>query len=91
MSPIALPYPRQWEADVVLTDGGTAHLRPITAEDADRLRAFHSRLSRDTVYNRFFAYRPTLSDRDIARFTQVDHDDRVALVATLQDLSLIHI
>lgn len=80
-----LPYPRQWEADVVLTDGGTAHVRPITAEDADRLRAFHSRLSKETVYNRFFAYRPSLSDADVARFTQVDHADRVALVATLQD------
>ena len=85
MSAAPLPYPRQWEADVVLTDGGTAHLRPITAEDADRLRDFHSRLSKETVYNRFFAYRPTLSAADVARFTQVDHEDRVALVATLQD------
>lgn len=80
-----LPYPRHWEADVVLTDGGTAHVRPITAEDADRLRTFHSRLSKETVYNRFFAYRPSLSDADVTRFTQVDHADRVALVATLQD------
>ena len=79
------PYPRQWEADVVLTDGATAHVRPITADDADRLRSFHTRLSKETVYNRFFAYRPTLSDTDVARFTQVDHSDRVALVATLQD------
>lgn len=78
-----LPYPRSWEADVVLADGGTAHLRPIRPDDADRLRAFHSRLSEQTVYNRFFAYRPTLSDDDVARFTQVDHDDRAALVATL--------
>lgn len=85
MARVPLPYPRQWEADVVLTDGGTAHLRPIAAEDADRLRALHSRLSKETVYNRFFAYRPSLSDADVARFTQVDHDDRVALVATLQD------
>ena len=76
-------YPRRWEADVVLTDGGTVHLRPIRAEDAELLQAFHSRLSKETVYNRFFAYRPSLSDADLARFTQVDHDDRVALVATL--------
>jgi acyl-CoA synthetase (NDP forming)/GNAT superfamily N-acetyltransferase len=69
----------------VLTDGGTAHLRPIRPEDADRLRAFHGRLSQETVYNRFFAYRPALSDADVARFTQVDHDDRAALVATLHD------
>ena len=80
-----LDYPRQWEADVVLSDGGTARLRPIQSGDADRLRSFHSRLSKETVYNRFFAYRPVLSDPDIARFTQVDHHDRVALVATLRD------
>jgi acyl-CoA synthetase (NDP forming)/GNAT superfamily N-acetyltransferase len=77
------PYPRHWEADVVLSDGGTAHLRPITPQDADRLREFHGRLSQESVYNRFFAYRPTLSDADVTRFTQVDHDDRAALVATL--------
>ena len=80
-----LPYPGHWEADVVLTDGGTAHVRPILAEDVDRLRAFHSRLSKETVYNRFFAYRPVLSDADVARFTQVDHDNRVALVASVND------
>lgn len=85
MRPDQLPYPRHWEADVVLTDGGTAHLRPIRAEDADPLRAFHEGLSKETVYNRFFAYRPSLSDADVARFTQVDHADRVALVATLRD------
>ena len=78
-----LPYPRSWEADVVLTDGGTAHLRPIRPDDGDRLRAFHARLSEQTVFNRFFAYRPVLSDDDVARFTRVDHDDRAALVATL--------
>ncbi len=76
-------YPSRWEADVVLADGGTVHLRPIRPDDADGLAAFHSRLSKETVYNRFFAYRPVLSGADVARFTQVDHDDRVALVATL--------
>jgi acyl-CoA synthetase (NDP forming)/RimJ/RimL family protein N-acetyltransferase len=78
-----LPAPGAWEADVVLNDGGTTHLRPIRPDDADRLRAFHSRLSQQTVFNRYFAYRPVLSDADVARFTQVDMRDRVALVATL--------
>ena len=79
------PYPRHWEADVVLTDGGTTRVRPIRPDDADRLRSFHLRLSKETVYNRFFAYRPALSDKDVARFSRVDHDDRAALVATLND------
>ncbi|MFV2194920.1 GNAT family N-acetyltransferase [Nocardiopsis sp. LOL_012] len=76
-------YPNHWEADVVLTDGGTAHLRPITAADADLLRDFHSRLSPETIYYRFFAPYPRLSDRDVERFTTVDYEDRVALVATI--------
>ena len=42
-------YPAHWEADVVLTDGGTLHLRPILPGDADRLVAFYSRLSAETI------------------------------------------
>ena len=78
-----LGYPAHWQADVVLRDGGTAHLRPILPDDADLLRRFHSRLSDETIYNRFFSLYRSLSDRDIERFTVVDHRDRVALIATV--------
>jgi len=79
------PYPRHWEADAVLADGGTVHVRPITPDDADRLREFHGRLSPDTVYNRFFSMVRTLPARDVERFTNVDHDERAAVVALLRD------
>jgi succinyl-CoA synthetase alpha subunit/RimJ/RimL family protein N-acetyltransferase len=78
-------YPAHWEADVVLADGGTVSLRPIRPDDADRLREMHSRLSADTVYMRFFSLVRTLPARDVERFTNVDHDDRVAFVALLRD------
>jgi acyl-CoA synthetase (NDP forming)/RimJ/RimL family protein N-acetyltransferase len=78
-------YPAHWEADVVLADGGTVHVRPIRPDDADRLRAMHGRLSTETVYMRFFAMVRTLSARDVERFTTLDHDERVALVAVLRD------
>ena len=58
-------YPKHWEADVVLTDGGTAHIRPITPDDATLLQEFHSRLSPETIYYRFFAPYPKLSSRDV--------------------------
>jgi acyl-CoA synthetase (NDP forming)/RimJ/RimL family protein N-acetyltransferase len=77
-------YPAHWEADAVLADGGTVHLRPITPDDADRLRAFHARLSPETVYNRFFTLVRALPARDVERFTRVDHDERAAVVALLQ-------
>ncbi len=78
-------YPKHWEADVVMRDGGTCHLRPIRADDDQRLHEFHSHLSPETIYYRFFAPYPTLSDRDVARFTQVDYDKRAAMVATMGD------
>ncbi|SDK71546.1 bifunctional GNAT family N-acetyltransferase/acetate--CoA ligase family protein [Nonomuraea jiangxiensis] len=76
-------YPAHWEADVVLADGGTAHVRPIRPADADRLRSFYSRLSDESIYFRFFGPRPNLSDREVERFTNVDYVNRVALIATI--------
>lgn len=80
-----VPYPDHWEADVVLADGGTAHLRPIRPGDADTLREFYARLSAETIYYRFFSPRPRLSDREIEHFTRVDYVNRVALIATIGD------
>jgi acyl-CoA synthetase (NDP forming)/GNAT superfamily N-acetyltransferase len=78
-------YPVEWEADVVLTDGGVAHLRPIRPSDADMLVQFYDRVSPESKYLRFFAPYPKLTDRDVARFTQVDYVDRVALILTVAD------
>lgn len=78
-------YPRHWEADVVLSDGGTVHLRPITPDDADKLLAFHGRLSERTRYYRYFGPYPRMPRRDLERFSTVDHADRVAFAALLGD------
>ncbi|HWV27370.1 MAG TPA: GNAT family N-acetyltransferase, partial [Aeromicrobium sp.] len=72
-----------WEADVLLKDGRVAQLRPITPDDADLLVEFYSRVSEESKYYRFFAPYPNLSDRDIKRFTHVDHHRRVAFVVTM--------
>nr|WP_221493960.1 GNAT family N-acetyltransferase [Actinomadura coerulea] len=58
-------------------------MRPIRPEDADLLRAFHARLSPESIYYRFFSPRPQLSDREVEHFTTVDHDRRAALIATI--------
>ncbi|WP_104179443.1 GNAT family N-acetyltransferase [Arthrobacter sp. B0490] len=75
-------YPEYWEADVVLRDGGTGHLRPISPSDADAVQAFHVRQSQNSIYLRFFTYKAKLSAKELKRFTEVDHRDRVAFVIT---------
>ncbi|MGW6560063.1 bifunctional acetate--CoA ligase family protein/GNAT family N-acetyltransferase [Streptomyces hydrogenans] len=76
-------YPDHWEADVVLRDGGTARIRPITADDADRLVSFYEQVSDESKYYRFFAPYPRLSAKDVHRFTHHDFVDRVGLAATV--------
>jgi len=76
-------YPAHWEADVVLRDGGTARVRPIAADDADRLVSFYEQVSDESKYYRFFAPYPRLSAKDVHRFTHHDFVDRVGLAATV--------
>jgi acyl-CoA synthetase (NDP forming)/ribosomal protein S18 acetylase RimI-like enzyme len=76
-------YPKHWEADVLLRDGQAAHLRPITGADEQLLVEFYEQVSAQSKYMRFFAPMPRLSERDVKRFTHVDHQDRVAFVLTV--------
>ncbi|MGW1621751.1 bifunctional acetate--CoA ligase family protein/GNAT family N-acetyltransferase [Streptomyces sp. NPDC002172] len=76
-------YPSHWEADVVLRDGGTARIRPITVDDAERLVSFYEQVSDESKYYRFFAPYPRLSAKDVHRFTHHDFVDRVGLAATI--------
>ncbi|MEV7635993.1 GNAT family N-acetyltransferase [Pseudarthrobacter enclensis] len=77
-------YPEHWEADVVLRDGGTAHLRPIHPSDAEAIQTFHAGQSQNSIYMRFFAFKARLSAKELKRFTEVDYKDRVAFVITMR-------
>lgn len=76
-------YPSHWEADVVLRNGSTAHLRPIQPNDSDGLQKMHQGQSESSVYMRYFTYKSSLTAKELKRFTEVDHVDRVAFVVTL--------
>jgi GNAT superfamily N-acetyltransferase len=55
--PAAFPiYPVHYACDVVLRNGSTLHLRPIRAEDAAALQAFHQHLSPESLYLRFMSF-----------------------------------
>ena len=60
----AWDYPRHWIADVLASDGGVVHLRPIVPDDADRIVAFHSKLSERTRY--IIVFKPGSADERLA-------------------------
>jgi RimJ/RimL family protein N-acetyltransferase len=67
-----------------LLDGTCVGIRPIEPSDAADLVAFHDSLSRESTRMRFFTVHPHLSEREVERFTTVDHHDRQALVAVAE-------
>jgi RimJ/RimL family protein N-acetyltransferase len=71
--------------DEVLRDGTRVAVRSIEASDGPRLVRFHATLSFETIRTRFFGVHPYLSASEIERFTTVDHHDREALVALVDD------
>ncbi len=76
-------YPTRWEADVALTDGGTAHIRPVRPDDGPMIEAFHARQSRESIYFRYFSPMPTLTARELARLTKVDYLDHLTFLGLL--------
>jgi len=75
------PYPRELEETIGLRHGVTVRLRPIRPEDADLERAFVAALSPQALYRRFMMPVKELSPQMIERFTQIDYDRELALVA----------
>ena len=66
-----------------LADGTVVDLRPMAPDDEERLLRFHSTLSVETTYLRYFSPHPTLRPEEVHRFTHVDHRNREAFVATV--------
>jgi len=73
----------RWECDVILTDGGTVHVRPLGTEDGDLLVLFHSGLSDDTAFEQFFSPQSAPKIDELEAVTGLDHQARVVLVAEL--------
>ena len=67
---------------VTLSDGSAVCLRPIRADDAERLQAFHTRLSPNSIYLRWLAAHPVLSPEEARQLSDLDYVTRMAFVAT---------
>ncbi len=77
-------YPAYREADVVLRDGSTVHLRPVRSEDGAALRELFEGLSPGSRTFRFFSGASNL-EAAAERMADVDYEQRYGLVATRGD------
>jgi acetyltransferase len=75
------PYPRHMESELNLPEVGPLRVRPIRPEDAELLQQLFLSLSPRSIYLRFFSPLKQLSADMLVRFTQIDYDRQVALVA----------
>ncbi len=77
------PYPLHLHQEWKLADGMKVDCRPIRPEDAQLLLSFFDSLSAESRYMRFMEEIDELTPAMVARFTQIDYDREMALIATV--------
>src|SRR5919112_2346728 len=75
------PLAEEDSGSIELLDGTSVPYHAIAPDNASALQRFHHRLSERSIYLRFFAAKPELSDREAVYFTTLDKINRFALVA----------
>jgi acetyltransferase len=78
---MARPYPEQYEMRTSTSGGVNIFVRPIKPEDVSLLVELFNSLSRRSIYYRFFGPMKGLPPDMLARFTQIDYDRDIALLA----------
>jgi acetyl coenzyme A synthetase (ADP forming)-like protein len=89
LSDDAVVYPREREAEVVLRDGSTVHVRPIRTEDQPAIVEFLKNLSGESRYLRFFSGFVNL-EKTASQTVDVDYRSRYGLVATAGPAVVAH-
>jgi acetyltransferase len=75
------PYPAELESEIALRGGTRIPVRPMRPEDAELERRFVAALSERSRFQRFMQHLPQLPPKMLERFTQLDYDRELALVA----------
>lgn len=79
------PYPGQHTKEVVMKNGEVALFRPIRPEDEPLEADMFEKLSRESIYFRFFGYVPKMSHKFLVHFTHIDYDRELAIVAEVEE------
>ena len=79
------PYPSHLVQEWEQPNGLVITIRPIRPEDAEMEQEFVKNLSDESKYYRFMDTLRELTQSMLVRFTQIDYDREMALVATLPE------
>jgi acetyltransferase len=79
------PYPVHLIQEWQMNDGKVVTIRPIRPEDAELEQEFVKNMSDESRYYRFMDTLRELTQTMLVRFTQIDYDREMALVATMTD------
>ena len=80
-----LPYPARFRQVWPLSGGGEYTVRPVRPDDAQMLQALVQSLSPQSRYFRYISSMKQLPPSMLARFTLIDYDREMALVAILKE------
>ena len=80
-----LPYPSEYEQLWPMAGGGEYTVRPVHPDDANMLQAFTRSLSPESRYFRFVSSMQELPANMLSRFTLIDYDREMALVAVVTE------
>lgn len=78
------PYPGRYQKTILAKNGQVVSLRPIRPEDEPMELEMVNRLSKESLYFRFFGYVPKMTHELMIRFTQIDYDREMAIVALIE-------
>lgn len=78
------PYPNHLVTELQLVDGTNIRIRPIRPEDASIEQSFIRELSAQSKYFRFMQGLNELTQEMLVRFTQLDYNRELALIAVLE-------
>lgn len=79
------PYPKEYTYDFKLNNGKNVIIRPIRPEDEPLEEEMFSKFSRQTQYYRFFGYIGDVTHETLIRYTQIDYDRELALIAEVTE------
>ncbi|MCP3927961.1 MAG: bifunctional acetate--CoA ligase family protein/GNAT family N-acetyltransferase [Bacteroidetes bacterium] len=79
------PYPKEYIKKWTMENGQEIVLRPIRPEDEPMEEEMFNQLSKETQYFRFFGFIPQVTHDMLTRYTQIDYDREIAIIAEVEE------